>query len=63
MNFLEEKNLLADKGYDSDLFRKSLRNGNREPIIPGRKNRKKLFTIRESTQEDMMSWVRATNIF
>jgi transposase len=44
--FLDElpatsKNLLADKGYDSDLFRKSLRSLNREPVIPGRKNRKK----------------------
>jgi len=35
------KNLLADKGYDSDLFRASIKSGNREAIIPGRKNRKK----------------------
>lgn len=37
----EAKNLLADKGYDSDLFRKCIKSGNREPIIPGRKNRRK----------------------
>ena len=37
----EAKSLLADKGYDSDLFRKCMKNGNQEPMIPGRKNRRK----------------------
>jgi transposase len=44
-DFLEElsssaKNFLADKGYDSDLFRKCLSQINRTPVIPGRKSRK-----------------------
>ena len=33
------KNFLADKGYDSDLFRKSLIGRGLTPVIPGRKNR------------------------
>lgn len=41
---METKNLLADKGYDSDFFRTCVRSLNREPIIPGRKNRKKEIT-------------------
>jgi IS5 family transposase len=31
----------ADRGYDSDEFRKLLKGNNNEPVIPGRKNRKK----------------------
>lgn len=43
--FLDElpkitKNILADKGYDSDLFRKSLISLGKIPTIPGRKNRR-----------------------
>jgi len=34
------KNFLADKGYDSDLFRKCLSKIHRTAVIPGRKNRK-----------------------
>ena len=37
----ETKNLLADKGYDSDLFRISVAREQINPVIPGRKNRKK----------------------
>lgn len=33
--------LLADRGYDSDDFRKSLVENDITPVIPGRKNRKK----------------------
>jgi transposase len=33
--------VLADRGYDSDEFRRTLRSNNNEPVIPGRKNRKK----------------------
>ena len=33
--------LLGDKAYDSDAFRKSLRKHGTRPVIPGRSNRKK----------------------
>ena len=33
--------LLADRGYDSDAFRALLYSQNCEPVIPGRKNRKR----------------------
>nr|WP_288410779.1 IS5 family transposase [uncultured Sphingomonas sp.] len=36
--------LLADKGYDADLLRRSLRDAGAVPVIPGRRNRKR--TIR-----------------
>lgn len=32
--------LIADKGYDSDEFRALIREKKREPVIPGRNNRK-----------------------
>jgi transposase len=35
--------VLADRGYDSDGFRRKLGANNNEPVIPGRKNRKKLI--------------------
>ena len=31
---------IADKGYDSDEFRKEIKSRGSEPVIPGRKNRK-----------------------
>jgi len=34
------KHLLADRGYDADWFRQSLRNKGIEPCIPPKKNRK-----------------------
>jgi transposase len=33
--------VIADRGYDSDAFRRELRENNNIPVIPGRKNRKK----------------------
>jgi transposase len=30
----------ADRGYDSDGFRRELKGNNNEPVIPGRRNRK-----------------------
>ena len=36
--------LLADKGYDADRLRRSLRDAGAVPVIPGRQNRKR--TIR-----------------
>jgi transposase len=35
------KKLLGDKAYDSNSFRKSLRDDGITPVIPGRTNRKK----------------------
>jgi len=35
------KRLLADKGYDADTLRKSLKAQGTQPVIPGRCNRKK----------------------
>lgn len=32
--------VLADKGYDCDLYRQTLLSQNNTPVIPGRKNRK-----------------------
>jgi transposase len=32
--------VLADRGYDSDEFRRKLEGNNNVPVIPGRKNRK-----------------------
>ncbi len=33
--------LLADKGYDADRLRRSLRDAGTVPVIPGRRNRKR----------------------
>lgn len=35
--------LIADKGYDSAEFRAVIRAQKREPVIPGRKNRKQII--------------------
>jgi len=35
--------LLADKGYDADQLRRSLRNSGAVPVIPGRRNRKRII--------------------
>jgi transposase len=40
--------LLADKGYDADHLRRSLRDAKVVPVIPGRRNRKR--TIRYDKQ-------------
>jgi transposase len=32
---------VADRGYDSDVFRRELAGNNNVPVIPGRRNRKK----------------------
>jgi IS5 family transposase len=42
------KELLGDKAYDSNSFRKPLRKDGIRPVIPGRSNRKK--RIRHDTQ-------------
>ena len=36
--------MLADKGYDADDLRKSLRQAGAVPVIPGRANRKRKIT-------------------
>lgn len=35
------RHLVADKGYDADAFRRSLRARGTTPVIPGRRNRKR----------------------
>ena len=35
--------LLADKGYDADRLRRSLRDAGAIPVIPGRRNRKRII--------------------
>lgn len=39
------KRLVADKGYDSDAFRRMLRERRTRPIIPGRSNRKRKIRL------------------
>ena len=36
--------LIADKGYDANAFRNSLRGNKTKPVIPGRSNRKRKIT-------------------
>lgn len=38
------KRLIADKGYDANAFRKSLRDLGAVPVIPGRCNRKRTIS-------------------
>ncbi len=38
------KRLIADKGYDANAFRMSLRNVGAPPVIPGRSNRKRMIS-------------------
>ncbi|MDR0636056.1 MAG: transposase [Treponema sp.] len=35
--------VIADRGYDSNEFRRELAGNNNEPVIPGRKNRKEVI--------------------
>lgn len=35
------RDLIADKGYDADALRRSLRPAGTPPVIPGRRNRKR----------------------
>jgi transposase len=35
------KRLIADRGYDADALRRALRNGGAQPVIPGRRSRKR----------------------
>jgi transposase len=39
--------VMADRGYDSDGFRRILKGNNNEPVIPGRKNRKETIAYDE----------------
>ncbi|MEL6112514.1 MAG: IS5 family transposase [Pseudomonadota bacterium] len=42
MNELRDvKYLIADKGYDADIYRKNLKDRGARPVIPGRSNRKR----------------------
>jgi len=46
------KKPLGDKAYDSDSFRKSLRQDGITPVIPGRSNRKKRICYDEEAYKD-----------
>lgn len=35
------RRLIADRGYDADGLRRALRDGDAEPVIPGRRSRKR----------------------
>ncbi len=53
------RELLGDRGYDSDRFRKGLRERGIEPCIPPTKNRKvPWFTTRTSTDSVIGSRTR-----
>jgi transposase len=45
------KELLADKGYDTDAFRAFLKDQKIKPVIPGKSNRKKRIRHDKSLQE------------
>jgi len=47
--------VLADKGYDSDKLRKSIRDKGARPVIPGRKSRKR--TIRFDQNRYKFRWM------
>lgn len=42
------KHLIADKGYDANAFRKTLREQGTRPVIPGRSNRKRKIAYDEA---------------
>ena len=42
------KHLIADKGYDANVFRKTLREQGARPVIPGRSNRKRKVTYNKA---------------
>ncbi len=44
--------LLADKGYDADGLRRSLRQGGATPVIPGRRNRKRVLRYDKERYRD-----------
>ena len=47
--------LLADKGYDADRLRRSLRDVGAVPVIPGRRNRKNTIRYTSSATVDSTS--------
>lgn len=44
--------LLADKGYDADALRRSLRQAGAVPVIPGRRNRKRAIRYDKQRYRD-----------
>ena len=44
--------LLADKGYDADRLRRSLREAGAVPVIPGRRNRKRAIRYDQERYRD-----------
>jgi IS5 family transposase len=56
--------LLADKGYDSNAFRKFLKDQGIRPVIPGKSNRKKKirqYAIPRPTLDENQSTALATS--
>ena len=47
--------LLAEKGYDADRLRRSLRDVGAVPVIPGRRNRKNTIRYTSSATVDATS--------
>ena len=47
--------LLAEKGYDADRLRRSLRDVSAVPVIPGRRNRKRTIRYTSSATVDTTS--------
>jgi len=46
------KRLIADRGYDANRLRSTLRSQGTIPVIPGRKNRKRLIRYDEKRYKD-----------
>lgn len=46
------KRLIADRGYDANRLRSTLRSQNTTPVIPGRRNRKRTIRYDEKRYRD-----------
>lgn len=51
-HFKRFRHLVADKGYDTDRFRRALRDAGTMPVIPGRSNRKRRIRHDERRYKD-----------
>jgi transposase len=49
---IERRYLLADKGYDADQLRRSLRDAGAVPVIPGRRSRKRAICYDKERYRD-----------
>ena len=46
------RHVIADKGYEADTFRKTLRDDGANPVIPGRSNRKRKIDYDKARYRD-----------